>query len=50
MLKFHYLSGLKQQTFDKNCKSLVWTIIKLFAIKEEITYNIFPDCLDEKNI
>lgn len=50
MLKLHYLEGLKQGSNDKNCKSLVWTIIKLFEIGEEVTFNIFPDYLDEKNI
>lgn len=50
MLKLHYLAGLKQGLKEKHPKSLVWTIIKLFEIGEEVTYNIFPDYLDEKNI
>ncbi|KAL4485732.1 hypothetical protein ABPG72_010994 [Tetrahymena utriculariae] len=50
LIKQHFLQQLSKEINEKNPKSLVWIVVKLLNIKEQITYNIFPDYLEEKNI
>ncbi|KAL4446401.1 hypothetical protein ABPG74_001142 [Tetrahymena malaccensis] len=50
LMKQHFLQQLSKEINEKNPKSLVWIVVKLLNIKEQITYNIFPDYLEEKSI